>query len=334
MTKSFENLNKQRNQQYYKDPNEEDFLEEVNNVLQVYDESLYIDDSIRFPFIFTFGPPRSGTTLLTQLLAHCLDTGYINNFMARFWKAPITGIRLSNIFFDTNSFTAFTSDYGSTEHLLDVHEFGYFWRSHLKKHSFESIKKAKESENKIDWESLYQILANIQREFGKPVLFKNILGAYHLGRFRKLLDKVIYVYIKRDSLDTAVSILDARKKYYDDPNTWWSYVPPEYEKIIEEDYWTQIAGQVFYLQKFYDEELTRFHSDHVVQTTYKELCQTPHTVLEKVIQSYEAICSEQLDIIQKPPNSFEYRTHTGREREKKQFKAAFNRLEQYESDNE
>jgi ABC-type oligopeptide transport system ATPase subunit len=43
---------------------------------------------------FIVGLPRSGTTLLSQLLAYSLDAGYTTNFAARFWLAPVHGLRL------------------------------------------------------------------------------------------------------------------------------------------------------------------------------------------------------------------------------------------------
>ncbi len=328
MSKSFENLNVERQTEYYKDPSEENFLDQFNEALQELETSLYKNKEVAHPFIFTFGPPRSGTTLITQLIAHCLDTGYINNFIARFWKAPVTGIRLSKILFDSNSFTDFQSEYGSTESLLDVHEFGYFWRSLLKKHSFESVKKAKHLEDEIDWARIHRILVNIQHEFGKPTLFKNILGSYHLPRFTKLLGDVLYIYIERDSLDTAVSILDARKKYYDDPTQWWSYVPPDYEKIINEDYWTQIAGQVYYLKKFYRKELNQIDSKHVVRIHYKDLCNDPQQVLSDIQKKFIHFSDEPLPVIESPPNSFPFSTYNGRTEEKEQFKTVYNRLKQ------
>jgi hypothetical protein len=332
MSNIFEKLNQSRKSDYYKNPRAEDFLEGFNDSLVDYEEELYTDADVRYPFIFTFGPPRSGTTLITQLLAHCFDIGYINNFIARFWKAPVCGIRLSDILFDDQNFSSFHSDYGSTDHLLDVHEFGYFWRAWLQKYSFDSIKNARKHETSIQWDKLRLILANIQLEFDKPVLFKNILGSYHLEKFKELLDQVIYVYIERDPLDAAVSILDARQKYYGDPRKWWSYVPPQIDKIIDEDYWTQIAGQVYYLRKFYDMELNRISNDHVVRITYKERCKHPDKILEKGNQRYSDLNDTPLTVRQDPPDSFEYRVYNDRDDEKQKFRTAFNRIQENDKD--
>ena len=73
------------------------------------------------------------------------------------------------------------------------------------------------------------VLARIQQEFDKPMVFKNIFGSYHLSKLKEILESVVYVYIERDPLDSAISILQARQKYYSDLNTWWSYSPIEYD---------------------------------------------------------------------------------------------------------
>jgi hypothetical protein len=41
------------------------------------------------------GVPRSGTTLLYQLIARFLRVGFITNRMARYWMTPIAGAMLS-----------------------------------------------------------------------------------------------------------------------------------------------------------------------------------------------------------------------------------------------
>src|SRR5665213_31108 len=48
----------------------------------------------RFPVTFVLGPPRSGTTLTSQLLAQSGLFGIISNFAARFWRAPALGLRI------------------------------------------------------------------------------------------------------------------------------------------------------------------------------------------------------------------------------------------------
>lgn len=328
MSISHENLNKQRSEQYRKPPEEENFLEQFNDHLVSFEQKTYRDITPSLPFIFVIGPPRSGTTLLTQLIAHCLDVGYINNLAARFWKAPVTGIKFANSVLDVEEFSAFQSHYGSTEQLADIHEFGYFWRHWLKKDAFENIKNARQMEDQIDWSGLRKTLANMQAQFNKPMVFKNIFGSYHIPKLNELLGQTLWISIERDPLDTAISILKARQKYYDDPNRWWSYVPPQYEKIIDKDYWEQIAGQIHYLKQYYRSEFENMNEPRRGLTiTYEQLCEKPGKVLEQVKSQIMDLYGIDTPIAQQPPTDFEHHSYDDHAEEKSRFKKIFDRME-------
>lgn len=320
MAKELKDFYGDRKGTYVKSETNENFLYDMNKILQEKELKEYRDLTIQDPFIFVFGLPRSGTTLVTQLIAHSFDLGYINNFVARFWLSPLHGIRLYRIIYGDHKETSFRSDYARTSELGDIHEFGYFWRYWLKKESIEGVTMAREREDDIDWDAVYRVLANLQHEFQKPMIFKNIFGSYHLERMQQTLGRTIYVYIERDPLDVAISILDARRKYYSDLNTWWSYMPVEYDRIKNLDYWKQIAGQIYYLKRFYDKEVSRLSLNNVVKVTYMEMAHEPAGVLERIDRKSRELYNRPLDIVNQPPESFPFRTYTERSEEKERFK--------------
>lgn len=322
-SQDFNEFNRQRTDKYHKDQSEEDFLTGFNRYLRERERQLYGDYPITHPFLFVFGPPRSGTTLLTQLIAHGLDVGYINNLMARFWMAPVHGIRFSKAVLDSHSEISFQSDYAHTENLGDIHEFGYFWRNLLQIHSMDDIVHVKEQEEAIDWGDVRTVLANILQEFGKPMVFKNIYGAYYLQRLQQELGPVIGICIERDELDDAVSILRAREEYYGDPNVWWSYTPPEYDQLKDLDYHRQIAGQIHYLKRFYEQEIARMGTERVAVIQYEDLCRNPGGVLEKIIAIADEVYNFHLERAVDVPEQFTFRTYTDQEAEKRKFKQAF-----------
>lgn len=320
MRTSLKDLNEKRKAEYYKDRSDEDFFLGMNKFLQTRESEMYRDYDIEQPIIFIFGLPRSGTTLMAQLIAYSQDVGYIDNLAARFWLAPVHGIRLSKSVLAHAEKVSYQSEYARTSGAADIHEFGYFWRYWLKKETVADNARAKEREDRIDWTGLKKTLANMQREFARPMLFKNMFGAYHLKRLYQTLGKVLYVYIQRDPLDVAVSILDARRKHYSDPNNWWSNIPVEYDELKDLDYWEQIAGQTFYLNRFYSREINLYAPENTVKVDYEELCLNPSAILEMVREK----CREQFDFdlqqIHEPPASFPYRTYNDREAEKEKFK--------------
>lgn len=320
MNEKLTDLYKKRHGSYVKDPQAEDFFSGMNRVLQQHERDMYTDRPIRYPFVFVFGLPRSGTTLITQLISGTLDTGFINNLMARFWLAPLHGIRLSRALLGDQRAASFQSDYARTRELADIHEFGYFWRYWLKKESFRGVTRARELENEIDWPGLRRVLAAMQNEFDRPMIFKNIFGSYHLARLNQLLEKVIFIYIKRDILDSAVSILDARRKYYDDLNTWWSYMPVEYELIKDRDYWQQIAGQVFFLSRYYDNQISQNKLNNVLTIHYRDMCANPALVPDALNEMSESLFGYRFKQVSPPPASFPFRTYSDRDEEKDLFR--------------
>lgn len=318
-------FNVHRKDEYKKSIEDENFLFGINRILMKNELEFYKNDlNEEFPLLFVFGLPRTGTTLLTQLVAQTFDIGYINNFIARFWLAPITGIKLSKIFFGNNSISNFNSDYGKTESIIDIHEFGYFWRYWLKKENISDIVKIKQRENEIDWDGLKRVLLNIIVEFGKGLCCKNIFGAYHIKKFIEFFDKVMFLYIERDPLDVAISILDARKKYYNDLNLWWSYVPIEYNMLKDQPVMEQIAGQIYYLNKFYENQFKLVNNKNILRISYKDLCNRPLDVLKKIKMSCFEICNYNLNTINESPQKIVYKTYKNRQITKDRFKTIFN----------
>ena len=326
MQEEFKRLNQYRKESYKKDEKQENFLDEFNKYLLKKEINEYKDFPVKYPFLFVIGAPRSGTTLLTQLIANTFDVSYINNLSARFFLAPLHGIRFSKTVLGESRESAFRSDYARTQGLHEIHEFGYFWRYWLNKHSFDDITKAKEKEAEIDWGGVKKVLSTIQNETGRPFVFKNIYGSYHMQKFVDILQKAIFIYIERDELDTAVSILNARKKYNTDLNIWWSYQPLEYERLKNLDYWSQIAGQIYYLQRFYKKEMNELPEENYLTLSYKQMCNDPASVIEKIRRKCKMHDNYDIPLVNEPPKSFSYRTYDNSKEEKKIFKERFGKF--------
>jgi LPS sulfotransferase NodH len=315
----FDDLYGRRRRAYAKDASGEEFLRLLNEDLHARELALYRDYEAVHPFLFVVGLPRSGTTLLSQLLSRSFGAGFIDNVAARFWLAPVHGIRLSRLIVGEHGGASFESDYARTKTLGDIHEFGYFWRYWLQKHTFEDIVQARAREDEIDWQGLRSTLVNIQHEFERPFVAKNMLGAYHMPMLRDLLGPVVFVYVERDPLDVSVSILEARRRYYEDLNTWWSYVPVEYPLLEGLGYWEQIAGQVHYLARFYERALAELGPESVVRVTYEQMCRDPRSVLDAVVARVVSSYGYELEIVTAPPESFPFREHEDRRSEKETF---------------
>src|SRR5581483_9026315 len=75
-----------------------DFLTGLNKqLIPLESELLDMNVTEEFSNIFILGLPRSGTTLLSQIIFNNLDLACTNNLIARFWDAPLCGTHLSKI---------------------------------------------------------------------------------------------------------------------------------------------------------------------------------------------------------------------------------------------
>ena len=124
------------------------------------------------PIVFIVGPLRSGTTLLYQILSATTKFMYINNILAPSWKFPVMAASIfkhNNLLYDYRNFTQ-VSNFGVTEHPLDPHEFGYFWKRWLPisfndEDDKESIINKNNNTNKF-----ISCLGALEKITGKPLL--------------------------------------------------------------------------------------------------------------------------------------------------------------------
>lgn len=319
-------LNEERKGKHYKIPANENFLQNLNAHLADFEQSLYSGASNQHPFVFVFGLPRSGTTLTAQILAYGLNTGYINNLAARFWLAPLTGLKLSAIALPPQPEKKFESNYANTSGLADLHEFGYFWRHWLKLEGATDFRESNLKQKDIDWAGLSTTLAEINSFFNRPVVMKNIFGAYFLDSLSERLPKVLWVCVERDPVDVAISILSARQKFYGDTSMWWSTFPTDYEKYIGLSPIEQIAGQVVSLNNYYQKIcLTSKFSENIIRVKYDDMTSAPREFLKAVndraYKLYGATLGE-IDI----PEKFETRQHKQDEALREEFTLALQRI--------
>lgn len=273
------------------------FLERLNIELAEFDlsEREQIHD-IAHPFIFVVGAPRSGTTLLTQFIAYAFDAGYICNLAARFWRAPVTGIRLAREVLGEGIRPGWNSLIGRTEATgpRGIHEYGYFWRAMF---GFKTIDDLADLERRarkdIDWWNVGDALASIQHELGDgPVVMKGIYPAYFPGHMQSTLgDNLIWLNVERDPLDTCISILEARQVKFGDVRAWLGWYPPEpilsQVKQIEDPY-KQVVVQVSYFRRVYRELAT-------LTLSLEDLCISTRHVLAQIGE----VCG--LEVVRQPP---------------------------------
>lgn len=237
------------------------------------------------PVCFIIGPPRSGSTLLSQLL---LATGTFQaptNFIARFWKAPAFAITMSRVLPLPPS-PGFESERGRTTGLSAPHEFGYFWSRWFDvgqgSHALNADERAK-----VDARGLARALGAMETAASRPLLFKNNTWCTPQADFLSgLLPTARFVVCDRDPFFVAQSILEQRARLGDE-TVWWSARPSGSDTWGKLGPLEEVARQTVGLYRDMEAALAHIPVDRVRRIDYQTLCSDPGRVVRNILDWLE-----------------------------------------------
>ena len=264
--------------------NEQNFHKKFTGSLSSLESELETETEERQVNVFVMGLPRSGTTLLTQLLYKNTNLLCTNNLIARFWKTPLVGAQLSKYTVSENPSDHYQSHYGRTSEIDHPHEFSWFW------HDLLGVKEVgqyepEEASSSIDWEKVRSKIINLNAILGGGLVFKPMeLIGFHLPRFAELFQRALFVYVGRDPMDVALSISKARQAHGCGEDSWWGSYPPKaiYDQLKKKREALQVSHQVLYFKSLYEKKLALVSSEQVLQTNYESVCARPVQFLEQV----------------------------------------------------
>lgn len=243
------------------------------------------------PTVFVLGPPRSGSTLVSQLLSATQSFGVTTNFVARFWRAPSLGFRLARALAFTPADASFKSMRGRTDGANEPHEFGYYWSSWFdldqETHAVPADLLAK-----IDVARLKQSLASMEHAAGKPLMFKNNTWfTFQANWLAQHLPASVFVACTRDPFLVAQSIYTQRQNL-GELSKWWSMRPSTYPQLVNLTPLEQVAAQAVDIQKEMEGALQGIPGTRLIHADYHSVCQDPRGLVDDVISA----CSRLGDI--------------------------------------
>lgn len=265
---------------FAKDPEDEAFLARMNAALAPVEEAAWRDVGEPWPTIHVIGAPRSGTTLVTQLLASHLRVAPITNLAAAFWAAPVHGLRLSKKLLGLGLPSSYASTYGRTADLSEPHEFGYFWSRLLGYR--ELIEPEHPEADPVDWARARTVLTNMTAAVAAPVLFKSFQLGFYAAEVRRVLPRTVFVLVRRDPVENALSILKLRREYSGGLEhvtgvraracEAYAAAPPE----------VQAASQAVHTHAAFQRALARAGGPGLLEVDYEALCAQPEAFLGQV----------------------------------------------------
>lgn len=275
----------------------EQLLAELGSDLQPSESALlsrYAQAKMQFPVILVMGPLRSGTTLFTQWLANTGLVAYPTNLLSRFYQAPIIGAKMQLLLTDPRynfrdelgefvQQTEFRSENGKTKGVLAPNEFWYFWRRFLAEPG-RDVWSDDELRQSMDTITMQAELTGMMEVFQKPFAAKGMLFNYNIPFLDSVLDKVLFVQIKRDPFTNVASVLEARKRQLGSESAWYSFKIPEYDQLKHLDPVAQSAGQIHFINRAVTEGLAGIPESRKLLVQYEDFCQAPDLVFGQLVR--------------------------------------------------
>ena len=283
---STRNSNEGRTAGFSRNMGLEALLKDVNSSLWTSEQKTLADyQSPQFPLILVMGPHRSGTTLFTQWLANTGLVAYPTNLLSRFYQAPIIGAKIQLLLTDPRfnfrdelgefvQQAEYRSENGKTKGVLAPNEFWYFWRRFLAEPA-RDVWTDEELRQTMDTQTMLAELAGMMDVFQKPFAAKGMLFNYNIPFLDSVLDKVLFVQIKRDPVTNVASVLEARKRQLGDEAAWYSFKIPEYDQLQGLDPVMQSAGQIHYINQAVTRGLETVEEPRKLVVQYERFCEEP-----------------------------------------------------------
>ncbi len=221
--------------------------------------------------VFIVGAPRTGSTLLYQLLINSMEFSYISNIMALF-PNKIRFLATITYKFRKKDFRLKRSNHGYVSGLFSPNEAGAIQRKW-----FENPPDTKE-----DMEKIRNTIIKISEIFNAPFLSKNMLNSVRMKNIYRIFPEVRFIFLKRNPIYTAQSLILARRKYCGDDAAWWSVKPPGWEKVRAKNPYYQVLWQIKETENVIVDFFEKNSLDNYICITYEDLCCNTKTSLKKI----------------------------------------------------
>jgi len=233
------------------------------------------------PPVFVLGAPRSGTTLLFQVLTHALRFAYISNLAHRLYRTPVAATRIGRRVI--REFRCdFTSRYGHTEGWGAPNEGGWVWNRWCAPFNYQdehalSVRAQHE---------MHRTIAAISRVVGAPFISKNTVHSVQVRLLNRVFPGCVFLMLLRPPHYTIQSLMRAREERKERENVpleqWMGVQPRALVALCDRDYVAQICGQVYHVEREAYDDLLAVSPDRTLAIDYDVLCADPTRIVAAI----------------------------------------------------
>ena len=248
------------------------------------EDRLLPEYQLQFSPTFIVGPPRSGTTLLSQIVTCALATSYFTNLASRLRvqgirRPPVIfSARLAELFRLTERHQeTFQSHYGHTKGWG-----GPAGDAMILKHWFPNRFMGPGEVTSETRRSVYQVFAGTEHVFGYPFVSKTVENSVRIGALFEIFPTAIFLRCVRNPLAVAQSIYVARTQTRYPLNRWFSTWPKEVHELQQKSLEEQVCGQVYYIEQNMAEGLIDVEPDRILSVDYEQVCLNPRGQIDRI----------------------------------------------------
>ena len=228
------------------------------------------------PIVLIVGPPRSGSTLLYQVMARYTDVSYFSNRTSLFPRSPITATRLlqGREQFPGKTFRSFYGQTAGLDSPNDGFEIWNRWLGHDRYRTAEVFDSATEDD-------IRRFFAAWATAFGRPLLNKNNRNVACLSLLARTLPQARFIIIRRDPYFVAQSLIQARQRVQGTKDRGWGLASRDAHAAANEPfgYVDDVCDQIQTIEQELQTHESRVDPARWTRVTYEEFCRQPHDVL-------------------------------------------------------
>lgn len=232
------------------------------------------------PPVFIIGAPRSGTSLLYELMITRFRLAYMANAAHRFYLTPVAASRVFNRAIK-NWRGNFTSRYGHIDGWGAPNEGGWIWQRWLLDGPWRDDKGALID----DYRDMRDMVAALSELFDAPIVNKNVMHSNRLKLMHAIWPNALFIEVKRDTKDNIRSIVRAERGD-GGPNMaqdiWWSVKPRLAEKFIGKSDVERATVQVVGIERDIKRDIAAIGAHRLFTIEYSDLCQRPEAKLADI----------------------------------------------------
>jgi hypothetical protein len=230
------------------------------------------------PLILVVGAPRSGTTLVHQVLANHLPVAYFTNLSSLFPHSTITATRLFKRFLEARR-VELHSYYGTTVGLAGPNDAFHVWNRWLGEDRYSTPTTLTES-CKAEMRAFFDACF---AEFHRPMLSKNNRNTDCVPLLADVFPNAYFVDVRRDPVFTAQSLVLAREQIQGSKFVGWGLGSRDSESGPgATSYIEDVCRQVHAIEHKLDRAKRLVESHRFIEVDYEGFCADPARTVEDV----------------------------------------------------